>query len=177
MVTSDGSVQVTGPSNRFHRLARSSDLTRRIHWGNVVARMGILFAALLGLLATLLTPSAASAANSDGNCETYEVCIYKHANLDGSFSDYRYYDSDYYQNTFDWQESTCGICWQNDQVSSVDNWDARYKVRFFVDKNYDGSRQTIAEYGRDTQVTYNDAYSSHCWNDDAQAGVDADCNF
>ena len=131
------------------------------------------------ILWVALTPIQALAANSDGNCETYEVCIYKHDNLGGVFSDYRYYSHSYVTHTFD-SGPTLGCpypCWQNDEVSSLDSWDTRYKVRFFVDSDYDGAYQTLVEYGRDMYANYNDAYSSHCWNDGAQASVDPQCNF
>lgn len=110
------------------------------------------------------------------------VCIYHDANGYGPWSDYCCEQNDYRTHTFDNQGNFCRpYCWQNDEVSSMDNWDTRWKVRFFVDHNFDGSRETMAVFGRQPQAVYNDAYSSHCWNDGSpqpqtDGNADPDCS-
>ena len=140
------------------------------------------------VIATLVTlfPQGALAANGDGVCNTNEICVYKNANLVTPRSDFCCKYADYGGcpdcHTYNYP-SSCNTwnainCLLNDTVSSMDSWDLRYKIRFFSDHYYDGVRETMVEYGRVLQARYNDAYSSHCWNDgEVSYSEDVDCTF
>ncbi|WP_409470226.1 hypothetical protein [Streptomyces sp. HC307] len=118
--------------------------------------------------------SSASAAQFNGICETKEVCIYQNTYLGGGWIDHQYADPNYINNTY----TGGGVpdVGTNDRTSSIDSWDTNWKVRFFTNSYYGGSRQTVAEYARLNTVEYNDAYSSHCWNDGGVSGY-SQCDF
>lgn len=157
--------------------------------GNTKRSMNLL-AVLVAATAVLIIspPSAASAANADGVCNTNEVCVYKNSYLGTPRSDFQFnypdmngglafhtYNYPDYCNTDPFQFNNCRL---NDSISSIDSWSDHRSVRFFTDAYYDGARQTVYIYGRANVVTYNDQYSSECWND---GGVpyseDPDCTF
>jgi hypothetical protein len=133
-------------------------------------------------------PLSASAANGDGYCNSNEVCVYRNSNLGTPRSDFQYNYADmnggFFFHTYNYPDA-CNTdpaafpyCRLNDSISSIDSWSTTRSIRFFADAFYDGARQTVPIYGRSNQVTYNDQYSSECWNDGAVAySVDHDCTF
>ncbi|MEJ8645341.1 peptidase inhibitor family I36 protein [Streptomyces sp. NBC_00029] len=134
-------------------------------------RLTAVVAASMAMVFTAAGSSSASQFNSF--CEAKEVCIYRDSNLNGAWIDHQYADPNYWNNTWTViypEEST------NDRASSLDSWDPNWKVRFFTNSNYGGSWQTLPEYGRANSVSYNDQYSSHCWNDGGVGGY-SQCDF
>ncbi|WP_187645687.1 peptidase inhibitor family I36 protein [Streptomyces sp. TRM49041] len=117
---------------------------------------------------------SASAAQYNGICDAKEVCIYKHTYLNGPWIDHQYADPNYTNNT--WTGGGYPSQGTNDEASSLDSWDTNWKVRFFTNAYYGGSWQTLGVYARANTVTYNDQYSSHCWNDGGVSGY-AQCDF
>ncbi|MFE2327486.1 hypothetical protein ACFXD5_26780 [Streptomyces sp. NPDC059385] len=127
-----------------------------------VAAMAMVFAAA----------GSSSAAQFNGACESKEVCIYRDINLKSAWIDHQYADPNYWNNT--WmvmypEQST------NDQASSMDGFDHNWKVRFFTNANHGGSWQTLPEWSI-ANASYNDQYSSHCWNDGGVGGY-SQCDF
>jgi hypothetical protein len=127
-------------------------------------------------LASLLIAFPAVTVNADpydGKCDTVEVCVHKHASYGGPWSDFKYGYYDYGGcpgcHTYNYRES-CNT-WNsakyllNDSISSARNHSYTRHIRFYTNKGYSGVGQTVYARTVSSQVRYNDAYSSHCWDD------------
>lgn len=161
-------------SNKF---IRSSQLGR-------AAGLGLIAGLAVG--ATFGGGVAASAGTNDGICNSNEVCVFKDTNYGNPRSDFLYNYADMNGgivfHTYNYPAS-CNLtavlsCRLNDSISSISNLSDHRSIRFFTDANYDGNSQKVVLLHAVPTVTYNDQYSSECWNDGGvPPSVDPDCTF
>jgi hypothetical protein len=140
----------------------------------------------LVILSVFSQPAIANAALYDGNCNANEVCVYRDVYRGTPRSDflYNYEDMDggLSFHTFNYPSSCNNVqifsCRLNDSISSIDSYSTTRSIRFFTDKHYDGYYQRVGLYGYAGTVSYDNQYSSECWNDGGVPyAVDPSCTF
>lgn len=137
------------------------------------SRVVVMVAVLVAPLLMIVPAPTAWAGPYDDKCDTNEVCVFQNANFNRPKSGFLYGYEDYGGcpdcHTYN-SPSTCNNifsakCLLNDSISSMKNLSYNRHVKLFTNSQYRGYSQVLYARTQASQVKYNDAYSSHCWDD------------